>query len=48
MINTKTQQFMAQRMGAKVRSSRVDHSPMYTASDQVVDVIVQAARENFS
>jgi len=48
MINPKTQQFMAQRMGAKVRSSRVDHSPMYTASDQVVDVIVQAAREKFA
>jgi pimeloyl-ACP methyl ester carboxylesterase len=28
MINPKTQQFMARRMGAKVRSSRVDHSPM--------------------
>lgn len=44
MINPKTQQFMASRMGAKVRSSRVDHSPMYTATDLVVDVIVEAAR----
>ena len=30
MINPKTQQFMSLRMGAKIRSSRVDHSPMCT------------------
>lgn len=44
MINPKTQQFMAARMGATVRSSRVDHSPMYAATDVVVDVILEAAR----
>lgn len=44
MINPKTQRFMAARMGAKVRSCRVDHSPMYTATDLVVDVILEAAR----
>jgi pimeloyl-ACP methyl ester carboxylesterase len=44
MINPKTQQFMAGRMGAKLRSSRVDHSPMYTAPDLVIDVILEAAR----
>ncbi|HUL17581.1 MAG TPA: alpha/beta hydrolase [Terriglobales bacterium] len=43
MINPKTQQFMASRMGAKIRSSRVDHSPMYTAADLVVQVILEAA-----
>jgi pimeloyl-ACP methyl ester carboxylesterase len=43
MINPRTQQFMAGRMGAKVRSSRVDHSPMYTAADLVVHVILEAA-----
>jgi pimeloyl-ACP methyl ester carboxylesterase len=43
MINPRTQQFMAYRMGAKVRSNRVDHSPMYTAPDLVVDVILEAA-----
>jgi pimeloyl-ACP methyl ester carboxylesterase len=43
MINPKTQRFMAARMGAKVRSSGVDHSPMYSAPDLVVDVIVEAA-----
>ena len=45
MINPKTQQFMALRMGSTVCSSRVDHSPMYTAPDLVVDVILEAARE---
>ena len=47
MINPKTQQFMARRMDARVRSSRVDHSPMYTATGLVVDVILEAARESF-
>ena len=44
MINPKTQEFMARRMRAKIRSSRVDHSPMYTATDLVVEVILEAAR----
>jgi len=48
MINPKTQQFMAKRMGAKVRARRVDHSPMYTATDQVVDVILEAANGSLS
>jgi len=48
MINPKTQQFMAGRMHAKIRSSPVDHSPMYTATDLVVDVIFEAAREGNS
>jgi len=43
MINPKTQRFMADRMGAKVRSSRVDHSPMHSAPDLVIDVILEAA-----
>jgi pimeloyl-ACP methyl ester carboxylesterase len=45
MIHPKTQQFMAGRMHAKVRSAGVDHSPMYTATDLVVEVILEAARE---
>ena len=48
MINPNTQQFMSRRMGAKIRSSRVDHSPMYTATDLVVDVILEAGREGLS
>ena len=48
MINPKTQCFMADRMGATVQSKRVDHSPMYTAADIVVDLILEAARETLS
>ena len=48
MINPKTQHFMADRMGAKIRSSRVDHSPMYTEPNLVIDVILEAARETLS
>lgn len=43
MINPKTQRFMADRMGATVRSHRVDHTPMYSEPALVVDVILQAA-----
>jgi pimeloyl-ACP methyl ester carboxylesterase len=43
MINPNTQRFMAARMGAKVRSSNVDHSPMYSAPDLVIDMILEAA-----
>lgn len=48
MINPKTQEFMARRMGATVRAGRVDHSPMYTTPDLVVDLILEAARESLS
>jgi hypothetical protein len=48
MINPKTQHFMADRMGATVRSHPVDHSPMYTEPDLVVDVILEAARKTLS
>lgn len=44
MINPRTQEFMARRMGAKIRRGRTDHSPMYTATDYVVDVLLEAAR----
>ncbi|MGC2330276.1 MAG: alpha/beta hydrolase [Candidatus Acidiferrales bacterium] len=48
MINPKTQRFMADRMGATLRSKPVDHSPMYTAADIVVDVVLEAAGETLS
>src|SRR5271154_6261089 len=48
MINPKTQRFMADRMGAKVRSHHVDHTPMYTEPNLVIDVISEAARETLS
>ena len=43
MINPSTQLFMAQRMGAKIRSEKVDHTPLATAPALVVDMILDAA-----
>ena len=48
MINPKTQRFMAERMGAKVRPHPVDHTPMYADPNVVIDVIMEAARESLS
>jgi pimeloyl-ACP methyl ester carboxylesterase len=48
MISPDTQRFMAERMGATVRSYEVDHSPMLTQPDLVVDVILDAVHENVS
>jgi len=44
MINPATQQFMAERMGANIRSYKVDHTPMHTAPDLVVGIILEAAQ----
>jgi pimeloyl-ACP methyl ester carboxylesterase len=48
MILPETQWFMADRMGATIRSHRVDHSPMYKAPDLIVDMILTAADETLS
>jgi pimeloyl-ACP methyl ester carboxylesterase len=48
MINPKTQHFMAERMGAKIRPHPVDHTPMYADPNVVVEVILEAARETLS
>jgi pimeloyl-ACP methyl ester carboxylesterase len=45
MINPKAQHFMAERMKAKVRVHRVDHTPLLTAPETVVGIISEAARE---
>jgi pimeloyl-ACP methyl ester carboxylesterase len=42
MINPATQRFMAQRMGAHIRSEKVDHTPLATAPALVVDMILEA------
>ena len=44
MTNPKTQHFMAERMKATVRSFAVDHTPLLTAPDKVVEIILEAAR----
>jgi pimeloyl-ACP methyl ester carboxylesterase len=43
MINPTTQRFMAARMGARVRSEKVDHTPMATAPQHVIEIILDAA-----
>src|SRR5258707_11460972 len=48
MINPKTLHFMADRMKARVQSHPVDHSPMYTEPNLVIDMILDAARETLS
>jgi pimeloyl-ACP methyl ester carboxylesterase len=42
MINPKTQQFMAERMKATIRSYAVDHTPLLTAPDKVAEIILEA------
>jgi len=42
MINPKTQHFMAQRMGARIQSLAVDHTPLLSAPAKVVDIILKA------
>jgi pimeloyl-ACP methyl ester carboxylesterase len=45
MIVPETQKFMAERMGATIRSHAVDHTPMHTEPNVVVDVILEATQE---
>jgi pimeloyl-ACP methyl ester carboxylesterase len=42
MINPATQQFLARRMGAQTKSEKVDHAPLVTAPELVVEIILQA------
>ena len=42
MISPATQRFMAQRMGARICSEKVDHTPLATAPRPVVEVILDA------
>ena len=47
MIPVKTQHFEAVRMGATARTRAVDHSPMLTSPQSVVEVIHEAVRTTF-
>lgn len=42
MISPVTQRLLAQRMGARTRSEKVDHTPIVTAPEPVVEVIMEA------
>jgi pimeloyl-ACP methyl ester carboxylesterase len=44
MINPKTQRFMADRMGARTQALAVDHTPLLTAPEKVVEIILTAAQ----
>jgi pimeloyl-ACP methyl ester carboxylesterase len=48
MIGPLTQQFMAARMKATVRTHKVDHTPLLTAPSKVVDIIIEAAKASLS
>jgi pimeloyl-ACP methyl ester carboxylesterase len=48
MINPKTQHFMAERMGATIHALPVDHTPLLTAAEKVVDIILKAAETTLS
>jgi hypothetical protein len=48
MINPKTQYFMAERMKATIRPFAVDHTPLLTAPDKVVGIILEAVRATVS
>ncbi|HEX4809633.1 MAG TPA: alpha/beta hydrolase [Bryobacteraceae bacterium] len=43
MINPKTQHFMAERMGSRTEALAVDHTPLLTAPETVVEMILTAA-----
>jgi pimeloyl-ACP methyl ester carboxylesterase len=45
MINPKTQHFMAKRMQARIHSFAVDHTPLLTARERVLEVIIAAVKE---
>src|SRR5262245_25443726 len=42
MIPLATQRYLARRMNARVRSEKLDHTPLVTAPETVVDVILEA------
>jgi len=42
MINPATQLFLARRMGARTRSEKIDHAPLVTAPELVVEMILEA------
>jgi pimeloyl-ACP methyl ester carboxylesterase len=48
MINPTTQHFMAERMGARIRSERVDHTPLVSAPGLVIEMILAAVTNSAS
>lgn len=48
MINPQTQRFMADRMKATTRSLAVDHTPLLTSPEDVVDILMDAVETTIS
>jgi pimeloyl-ACP methyl ester carboxylesterase len=48
MIVPETQRYMAERMGAAIRTHDVDHSPMHTEPGVVAGLILEVARETMA
>ena len=46
MINPATQHFMAERMGARIRSEKIGHAPLISAPEPVVEVILEAGAKS--
>jgi pimeloyl-ACP methyl ester carboxylesterase len=42
LISPVTQRFLAERMGARIRSARVDHTPSVSAPEMVTEIIMEA------
>ena len=42
MIPVEAQRYMAQRMEARVRSEKLDHTPLVTAPKIVIEMILEA------
>jgi hypothetical protein len=45
VINPESQRFTAGRMGAGVHTRPVDHTPQVTAQADVIDILLDAARD---
>ena len=45
MISPATQLFMAQRMGARIRREKVDHTPLVSAPRSVIEVVLEAVAD---
>jgi pimeloyl-ACP methyl ester carboxylesterase len=48
MIAPEMQRYMAERMGATIRTHNVDHTPMHTAPDVVVALVLEAAQRTLA
>jgi hypothetical protein len=44
MINPETQDFMAQRMKATIRRLDVDHAPIATAPERLLELLLEAGK----